>query len=210
MLGKCQKYMKRQPFYIFPASWYTKWMLFLLPKTLQHLANQKTTVAFKWELIIVNNNSTDGTASLAKQIWKTYNTSVSLRVVNEEQSGLSFARERGMHEAVYDTVVWCDDDNWLCDNYLQTAYTIMDSNSDIGALGGWCEAAFETEKPSWFDTQSKYVAVSKQGKKSGDITNKKGCVYGAGMVLRKSHWLQLKKIGFPKLTLYFDLKNLKI
>ena len=22
MLGKCQKYMKRPPFYIFPASWY--------------------------------------------------------------------------------------------------------------------------------------------------------------------------------------------
>jgi len=82
---------------------------------------------------------------------------------------------------------------------VQNAFNIMKLHSDIGALGGWCEAAFEKEKPTWFDQQARYFAVSKQGEKSGDITTKKGCVYGAGMVLRKSHWLQLKALGFSHL-----------
>ena len=72
----------------------------------------------------------------------------------------------------------------------------MNSNSEIGALGGWCEAVFEESKPKWFDTYARFFAVSKQGVQSGDITNKKGCLYGAGMVMRKSHWLELKQRGF--------------
>jgi GT2 family glycosyltransferase len=104
-----------------------------------------------------------------------------------------------MHVAKYDTLLWCDDDNWLSDIYVQTAFDIMNNNSTIGALGGWCEAAFETEKPQWFNIYGRYFAVSKQGKRSGDITRKKGCVYGAGMVLRKSHWLQLQSLGFKHL-----------
>ena len=104
-----------------------------------------------------------------------------------------------MQQAKYNLFLWCDDDNWLCDTYVQTAFDIMETDPTIGALGGWCDAAFETEKPQWFDEQARFFAVSKQGKRSGDITQKKGCVYGAGMVLRKSHWLELKERGFKQL-----------
>lgn len=170
-----------------------------LPDTLGHLARQKLNGTTKWELILVNNNSTDNTSAVAKQIWNSLGAPTSLNIVNEAQPGLSPARQKGMQEANYDLLLWCDDDNWLCDTYVQTAYDIMQEHSEIGALGGWCDAVFENEKPEWFDAQAKYFAVSKQGKKSGDITSKKGCLYGAGMILRKSHWLELKELGFKHL-----------
>lgn len=170
-----------------------------LPETLKHIAAQRFTKSLSWEVIVINNNSTDTTQQAAQDIWKTLESPAPLNVFDETKPGLSFAREKGIQVAKYDVLLWCDDDNWLCDNYVETAFDVMNSNLSIGALGGWCDAVFEFEKPEWFDAQAKYFAVSKQGKQSGDITNKKGCVYGAGMVLRKSHAKQLQTLGFKQL-----------
>ena len=170
-----------------------------LPDTLSHLAKQKIDEIINWEVIIVDNNSTDNTEQVAKKLWNDLGKPAPLIIVDEPQPGLSFAREKGISKASYDILVWCDDDNWLCETYIQTAYNIMGQNLQIGALGGWCEATFETVKPNWFDLYGKYFAVSKQGSRSGDITHNKGCVYGAGMVLRKSHNIKLKTQGFQQL-----------
>lgn len=170
-----------------------------LPETLAHLAKQQVCDALAWEIILVNNNSIDTTKTTAKNVWKSYGSPTILRVIDEPNPGLSYAREAGMRTASYDMFLWCDDDNWLCEAYVQTAFNIMEAYPEIGALGGWCEAAFEGEKPKWFDAQARYFAVSRQGKQSGDITSKKGCLYGAGMVLRKADWGRLQKLGFKHL-----------
>lgn len=169
-----------------------------LEATFQHLLNQKLTVAC--ELIFVDNASTDGTRAYADAWWKNNTHShISYRSFEQPIPGKSYAQDLGYAKAQYEYLLVCDDDNWLCDTYVQTAYNIMEEDAVIGALGGWCEAAFEGDKPDWFDAQARYFAVSKQGRQSGDITHKKGCLYGAGMVLRKSHWQQLKTLGFEHL-----------
>ncbi len=170
-----------------------------LPVTLKHIADQKVVDTLNWEVVVVNNNSSDHTVAVAKNTWIALGSPAPLIVVDEKQPGLSFAREKGISQAKYDILLWCDDDNWLCEAYMETAFSIMQDDQQIGALGGWCEAAFETDKPKWFDTYAKYFAVSKQGRKSGDITEKKGCVYGAGMVIRKSHHSDLKGVGYDNL-----------
>lgn len=172
-----------------------------LPTTLAYLARQKTLDNLRWELIVVNNNSTDATERVAENEWHSLGAPAPLTVVKEVKPGLLNAREKGISVANYDLLLWCDDDNWLCDTYVQTSYDIMETHLDIGALGGWCEAAFEVEKPEWFDAQAHFFAVSKQGKRSGDITSKKGCVFGAGMVTRKSHAETLNELGFRQILI---------
>lgn len=169
-----------------------------LAQTFKHLAAQKITMPC--EIVFVDNASTDGTKEYADNWWATKGSSlISYRSLEQPIPGKSYAQDLGYEKAQYEYILVCDDDNWLCDMYVQTAYDIMSDNHSIGALGGWCDAAFESEKPGWFDTYAKYYAVSKQGRQSGDVTNKKGCLYGAGMVLRKSHWLELKALGFKHL-----------
>ncbi|MBD0833088.1 glycosyltransferase [Aestuariibaculum sediminum] len=169
-----------------------------LKSTFQHIFKQKTKVPI--EVVFVDNASTDETKSMADNWWKE-NAVEHITYVSVIQSipGKSYAQDLGYTKAKYEYLIICDDDNWLCDTYVQTAYDIMSSNSQIGALGGWCDAVFESNKPLWFDKYARFFAVSKQGTDSGDITQKKGCLYGAGMVIRKSHWIKLKKIGFEHL-----------
>jgi glycosyltransferase involved in cell wall biosynthesis len=169
-----------------------------LEQTFKYLAAQK--ISIPCEIIFVDNASTDGTKAYADNWWKTHGSSgISYRSFEQPIPGKSYAQDLGYDKAQYEYILVCDDDNWLCDIYVQTAYDIMTENTSIGALGGWCDGVFETEKPIWFDKYTKYYVVVKQGKQSGDITTKKGCLYGAGMVLRKSHWVQLKTLGFNHL-----------
>ncbi len=171
-----------------------------LAETLRHLAMQKSHCPV--EIVLVDNNSSDGTRDFADNWWRDNGVStIEYTSFCQPIPGKSYAQELGYAKAKYEYLLICDDDNWLCDSYVQTAFDVMENDSQIGALGGWCEAVFEKERPKWFDIYAKYFAVSKQGTESGDITNKKGCLYGAGMVIRKSHWLALNNLGFkPLLT----------
>ncbi len=156
-----------------------------LYETLKHLALQKTN-ALPWEIIIVDNASTDNTASFAKGTWKGFNKNeVELKVVEEEKQGLSFARQRGVDEAGYEYIIFCDDDNWLAENYLLTAYNIIHEDISIGAAGGASTAVSDTKLPSWFAKYEEAYAAGKQADAPGYI-NGKGYVNGAGMVTRKS------------------------
>ncbi|WP_339703434.1 glycosyltransferase [uncultured Marixanthomonas sp.] len=171
-----------------------------LADTLSHLVNQKTTCEV--EIVLVDNNSSDNTKSFADNWWRENgNPTIEYKSFFQPVPGKSYAQELGYEKAKYEYLLICDDDNWLCETYVQNAFDIMEKEKKIGALGGWCEAVFENNKPEWFDKYAKYFAVSKQGKESGDITNKKGCLYGAGMIIRKSHWMVLNNLGFkPLLT----------
>ena len=42
--------------------------------------------------------------------------------IDENRAGLSFAREQGIHKANYDIVLFCDDDNWLDENYVSYVF----------------------------------------------------------------------------------------
>lgn len=154
------------------------------------------------KIILVDNASTDETRAYCDNWWnKNGNDTLTYRSFFQPIPGKSFAQEMGFSEATYEYLIVCDDDNLLNEHYVQTSFEIMESNLSIGALGGWCDAKFEGDKPEWFDTYQKYFAVGKQGESSGDITNKKGCVFGAGMVIRKSVWGYLNSLGFkPLLT----------
>jgi|13_taG_2_1085334.scaffolds.fasta_scaffold55705_1 glycosyltransferase involved in cell wall biosynthesis len=169
-----------------------------LPKTLQYLANQKIALSLKWELILVNNNSTDNTVEEAQELWKKNAVPTILQIIDEPNPGLSFARIAGVKKAQFSYVLFCDDDNWLQEDYLQTAYTFMDLNPKIGVLGGQSVGVLEGDQPNWWEKQKINYAVGKQAVTSGDITNR-GFVWGAGMIFRKEILTRLFNTGFTSL-----------
>lgn len=170
-----------------------------LPETLKYLANQKVESSFNWEIILVNNNSTDTTVTEATSIWKSLGEPVNMLVVEEANPGLSFAREKGMSVAAYNIFLFCDDDNWLQQDYVKTVCNTFINNPELGALGGWSEAAFEADKPEWFDVFSGNFAVGKPIPETGLINKTNQFIYGAGLALRKDVIEKLKQKGFKNI-----------
>jgi glycosyltransferase involved in cell wall biosynthesis len=154
-----------------------------LPKTLLNLANQ-INVRFDWEVLIVNNNSTDCTTEVAYAEWRKYEVNCPLTIIDEVVPGLSNARRRGVQHAKYDYILFCDDDNWLDNNYLQIGYDFLLNNPQCGIVGGWSTAVSSTEFPPWFETQQFCFAVGRPYSHTRDITAD-GQVWGAGMFTRR-------------------------
>jgi glycosyltransferase involved in cell wall biosynthesis len=164
--------------------------------TLEHLAKQKTKTSLKWEVIIVDNNSNDGTSELVFQIWKELKSNIPFKIVYETSAGLSNARNKGIASANSEILIFCDDDNWFEEHYVQNAYDLMLEDDNIGMLGGIGQEVIEGDKPIWFENIKLAYAVGSQNDIDGDITFKKGYVYGAGSIVRKSVLTLIYKKGF--------------
>jgi glycosyltransferase involved in cell wall biosynthesis len=163
-------------------------------ETLDALAKQQFTSTVFWEIILVDNASADNTAAVARAIWEDLGSGTRLRIVTEPQPGLGNARMKGISEARYSTLLFCDDDNWLAPQYVQGMYEILDNNPAIAACGGKGIPVFETAKPYWFDEYAETFATGSQEMNSehGRLLN----LYGAGLAIRKHALEQLYRSGF--------------
>src|SRR5687768_7651244 len=95
-----------------------------LAETIKHIASQIVPSSIPWEFLLVDNNSTDNSISLAKEVWSQFSSSGELRIVKEPALGLSHARKKGFSEAQYEFMIMCDDDNWLAPDYVSNVYSI--------------------------------------------------------------------------------------
>lgn len=167
-----------------------------LPETLAHLSRQQVSEDISWEIVVVNNASTDNTVAVAEDSWKKFGQQdVPLRIVHEPASGLTNARNRGVREARYEYIVFCDDDNWLVENYVELSYRILSNDEKIGAAGGKSVPVGEVELPDWFENFKAGYTVGPQGDKSGDISERR-FIWGTGMVTRRSLYLYINT-AFP-------------
>ena len=164
-----------------------------LPVTFQHLFAQKNTEAINWEVIIVDNASTDGTFDTALKLLAQGN--IAYQVVKELTPGQAAARLKGYEVSKYEYLLYCDDDNHLADNYIATAFDIMQKNQHIGILGGIGEAIFEGTEPFWFKQYCRNFAVGEQSE-SPETFSRVEEVYGAGSVMRKTFLQRLFGSGF--------------
>ncbi len=118
-----------------------------------------------YEIVLVNNNSTDETAEKC-QLFNTSYPEVTFRYFLETQQGLSHARNRGIEEAQGDWLVFLDDDAFVDSTYLQNLYNQLQAHPYAMAFGGKITPAFEDEStPAWLCpwTYSWVSAIDKGG-----------------------------------------------
>lgn len=165
--------------------------------TLLHLqANEAEGVG--WEVILVDNASTDNTREVAHAIWSV-NPVVSLQIITEDKKGLMNARIRGVKAANFNYFSFIDDDNWVNKDWIRKVYAIFESDESIAACGGSTEAVFEINPPSWFSEFSRSYAVGMQQNETGFVKPEKGFLWGAGLSVRREAWDELFSSGFKSL-----------
>ncbi len=166
-----------------------------LPDTVDHLLKQQLPAGLSWEIILVDNASTDHTLQVANALAAS-SQQVQFSVIQEPRAGKSYALDTGILAARYRYVIICDDDNWLDESYVSTAYSLMQATPQAGALGGVGNPVFGSAPPPWFEKYAPDYAVGPQHTSNGDITGAKGWVVGAGMVLNKPAWMRVRAAGY--------------
>ena len=166
-----------------------------LPTTLEYL-NAQECDSIPWEIVLVDNASTDDTANVARNIWSHSACRTPLRVVTEANLGLAFARQRGVSEADYEFLCFVDDDNWVSRDWVKRVWNVMTRNPRVAACGGTSQAEFGTNRPAWFDSYAHLYAVMPESEVNGDVTFSR-TLWGAGLTIRRSALNQLsEQFGF--------------
>lgn len=118
-----------------------------LPATLESLTHQ-TLDRELWEVVVVNNNSTDKTAEVVEGFAAAH-PEMAIRLVEEPNQGLSWARNRGIDESKGDYIVIIDDDETACPELLREYFDFLDTHPHIVAAGGKITPCYPAKRPKW-------------------------------------------------------------
>ena len=101
-----------------------------------------------FEVIIVNNNSTDNTESICKKYIQQY-ADYQFFYLNECQQGSSFARNSGASIAKSPLLCFMDDDAVADLDYLQRIVLFFETHPTAGGLGGRIVPKYIPAEPKW-------------------------------------------------------------
>ncbi|MGJ3236007.1 glycosyltransferase [Marivirga sp.] len=153
-----------------------------LPYCLKYLANQSADNN-NFEVLIIDNNSTDSTANIAKDFIK-LNPQLVVKYFSEKNKGLTHARNRGIKEAKGEILSFIDDDAFVDYNFIKETKNYFDENQAVSAIGGKILPVYEVKEPKWM---SKYLLTLVAALDMGNAPKKfKGRKFpiGANMAFR--------------------------
>ncbi|MFG6104964.1 hormogonium polysaccharide biosynthesis glycosyltransferase HpsE [Leptothoe sp. EHU-05/26/07-4] len=162
-----------------------------LPRVLDALRSQVISDAFTWEVVIVDNNSTDETAAVVEGYQPNWLATVSLRYVTEPRQGLAYARQCGVEAANGKWVGFLDDDTAPDQNWVTAAYHFGEQHPQAGAYGGQIHGDFEVPPPENFERIKSFLAIKERGP-NPHLYQPDVLILppGAGLVIRKQAWLE--------------------
>jgi len=117
-----------------------------LPECFDHLLQCQQVEAIEWEIIVVDNNSTDNTRAVVERY--AADTSLNISYAFEAKQGLSNARNHGISLATGTWIAFIDDDIRVCDKWLKTLFDTFIKN-DCDAVGGRIHIESPQSLPRW-------------------------------------------------------------
>jgi glucosyl-dolichyl phosphate glucuronosyltransferase len=121
-----------------------------LSRTLNSLLAQQVPASLDYEIIVVDNNSTDSTAAVVESYCRREPARV--RYVFEPRQGVSYGRNAGIRASRAPIVAFTDDDNEVDPHWVATVKATFDSHSETVAIGGRILPQWpRTVLPRWLD-----------------------------------------------------------
>ena len=124
--------------------------------TLESFASLKIPPTLDWELLVVDNNSSDDTASTVNRLID--RMGVRVRYLFEGRQGRSAALNAGIAQAKGEIIAFTDDDvildpNWLTE--IQAAF----NDSSVSAAAGRIFPLWEHAQPKWLEMEGQQAVV---------------------------------------------------
>jgi glycosyltransferase involved in cell wall biosynthesis len=164
---------------------------------LDALQNQIETDRLEWEIVLIDNNSTDHTAALVQQHYAHWPANITFRYVLETHQGAAIARRRAIQEAQSPLIGFLDDDNVPSPNWVAAAYHFAQTHPQVAAFGGKSLPVFASPPPPEFRHLHPYFALIDRGETPRPYDPKIGVLPpGAGLVIRRQIWLDIVPLKF--------------
>jgi glycosyltransferase involved in cell wall biosynthesis len=155
----------------------------LLANALESLHRQKVT-GISYELLIVDNNSTDHTRELVQRF---VDKNPHFRYIFEKRQGLSHARNAGIAAAKAELLLFTDDDIEFSETWIQSNYEASLRFPEADYFGGKVLPIWEQPQPDWLKHSVNPLAIQNH---PGDVPLKISpeyphCLVGASLAIRR-------------------------
>lgn len=155
------------------------------------LLSQVVNSDIAWNVLVVDNNSSDDTADVVRQYQHHWPTDRPLSYVFEPQQGLAYARQCGMDSSDGRLVAFLDDDNWPPCDWVNQVVAFSCQYPRAGAFGGRIVGVFETELPTEVEPLLGFLAIRDRGDRPHRYPIEQlQFPPGAGLVVRRDAWEQ--------------------
>ncbi|MGM3309366.1 hormogonium polysaccharide biosynthesis glycosyltransferase HpsE [Anabaena sp. WFMT] len=162
-----------------------------LSELLDRLRSQINTENISWEIVVIDNNSTDNTAKLVHTYQKNWQCPYPLKYCFEAKQGAAYARKKAVVEAKSELIGFLDDDNYPNADWVAKAYSFAQKYPQAGAYGSQIHADWEVDPPENFQRISPFLAITERGNLPLLYESRKKILPpSAGLVVRKQAWLE--------------------
>ncbi|MEH2422636.1 MAG: hormogonium polysaccharide biosynthesis glycosyltransferase HpsE [Nostoc sp.] len=162
-----------------------------LPELLERLQNQLHTENLAWEIIVVDNNSTDNTAKVVQTYQNNWQCPYPLKYCFEAQQGAAYARKMAVQQAKGKFIGFLDDDNYPVSNWVSQAVAFGEKYPKAGAYGSQIHPDWEVEPPENFQRIAPFLAITERGNLPLLYeAAKKLLPPSAGLVVRRQAWVK--------------------
>ncbi|NET55747.1 MAG: glycosyltransferase family 2 protein [Symploca sp. SIO2E6] len=146
---------------------------------------------FSWEVIVVDNNSTDHTAQVVKNYQADWRSDCPLRYYFEAEQGAAYARQTAVDKARGKFIGFLDDDNLPTPDWVASAYIFGETHPQAGAYGSLIHGDFEAHPPEYIKSIACFLAIIDRGPLPHKYEPRQKLLPpGAGLVVRKQVWQQ--------------------
>lgn len=118
----------------------------ILPKAIEGVLSQKCG-DIRYEVIIVDNNSTDKTREVCNSILSQGHKN--LRYILETKQGISYARNAGIANARASILAFTDDDVCVTESWVANIKRTFDRHADVDCIGGKVLPEWKGKPPNW-------------------------------------------------------------
>lgn len=157
----------------------------VLPHALRSLLQQEPP-GLRYEIIVVDNNSTDSTRAVVESFIERNGSS--LRYVFEPQQGLAHGRNAGVLAARAPIIAFTDDDVTAASNWIATIKRTLDEHPEADSVGGRVLPGGNQKMPRWLTREHwSPLALLDYGDSPFYVTSSRRlCLIGANTAFRRA------------------------
>lgn len=163
----------------------------LLEKTLSAMQSLASPGNHAWDLLVVDNNSSDDTPGVVDS----FRDKLPIRCFLEKKQGLSNARNAAIEQSDCDFLIWTDDDVIVDPGWLLHYSEAFERWPNAAVFGGKVLPWFEVTPPDWLTENMKVLSSSYALRDLGDeerVLSDSEYPFGANMAFRRDAFNDLK------------------